>query len=169
MLIVQRITTEWTKDSRGGEGAIARNTTPDAMELPPLAGRWPSYLLHDVRFLEWERFDCLSTVTEADMQSHMRIEPLFLHVTPDHVAVSFVWSWQHCGAPERDSHSLFQLSVGQWGQFSCNGRFGAESAMGREWSYHKTVFNIAHVATFNDKLFVESTPHARDSRLAVLK
>lgn len=169
MLIVQRITTEWTKASRGGQGAAQRNATSDALRLPPLAGSTPHYLLHDIRFLEWEDYECLSDVIESDGQTHIRIEPLFIHVTKKHVATRFLWSWRHCGAPERDSHDLFQLSVGQWGRFTCNGRFGAESSSGREWGYHKTVFNIALADQFDESLFVQTHPDADVSRLAVLK
>ncbi len=41
MLVVQRITTEWTKASRGGSGADTRNATPDATlwERPPFVGQ----------------------------------------------------------------------------------------------------------------------------------
>lgn len=169
MLIVQRITTEWTKASRGGDSATKRNATPNAMQLPPLAGASSGYLLHDIRYLEWEHFECHADVVESDFQTHIRIEPVFLHVTREHVTARFVWSWHHCGAPERDSHDLFHLSLGQWGRFTCNGRFGAESSSGREWGYHKTVFNVALTELFDKNLFIETTPDAEDSRLAVLK
>ena len=169
MLIVQRITTEWTKASRGGDDAAVRNATPDALRLPPIANAAPDYLLHDIRFLEWENYECHSDVIESDAQTHIRIEPLFIHATKELVTTRFVWSWHHCGAPERDSHDLFQLSAGQWGRFTCNGRFGAESSSGREWGYHNTVFNVALTESFNEHLFIETTPDADDSRLAVLK
>lgn len=169
MLIVQRITTEWTKTSRGGDGAARRNATPAAVTLPPISDADADYLFHDNRFLEWERFQQYSRLTESSIQPHIRVEPLFLHVSSNSVATRFVWSWHHCGAPERESHDLFQLSLGEWGQFSCNGRFGAESSSGREWGYHKTVFNIAFVPQFTDDLFIQSKPNACDSRLAVLK
>lgn len=169
MLIVQRITAEWTKASRGGDGAADRNAIPDALRLPPLAGAAPGYLLHDVRFLEWENFECRSDVYESEAQTHIRIEPLFMHATKELVRTRFVWSWHHCGAPERDSHDLFQLSVGQWGRFTCNGRFGADSASGRQWRYHETVFNVALTEQFDENLFKQTAPNAEDSRLAALK
>jgi hypothetical protein len=36
MLVVQRIKTEWTKNSRGGRVAMERNFTPEALLLPPI-------------------------------------------------------------------------------------------------------------------------------------
>lgn len=169
MLIVQRITTEWTKASRRGDGATKRNATPYAMRLPRLAGDVASYLLHNVRYLEWEDFECHADVFESETKTHIQIEPLFLHVTKERVTARFVWSWHHCGAPERDSHDLFHISLGQWGRFTCNGRFGAESSSGREWGYHKTVFNVALADLFDEDLFIETTPDADSSRLAFLK
>ncbi len=169
MLIVQRITTEWTKASRGGDSAAERNATPNALRLPPLASAVPDYILHDIRFLEWENYECHSEVRGSEARTLVRIEPLFIRATKELVTTRFVWSWHHCGAPERNSHELFQLSVGQWGRFTCNGRFGAESSSGREWGYHKTVFNVALTEQFDETLFIQTTPNADDSRLAVLK
>ena len=50
LVLLQSICTIWTKASRGGASATARNGTPDALELPALAfplteGR---FLLHEV-------------------------------------------------------------------------------------------------------------------------
>ncbi len=169
MLIVQRITTEWTKASRGGSGAAARNAVPDALPVPAPADPASDRLLHDVQFPEGEQFDGQASMTPLSSQVHIRLEPVVLRVTSQLVATRFVWSWHHCGAPERDSHDLFQLSPGQWGRFTCNGRFGAESSCGREWGYHKTIFNIAFVKQFDSHLFVTTTPSADESRLAVLR
>jgi hypothetical protein len=169
MLQIQRITTKWTKLSRGGDGAVRRNATPDGLPIPPISDSSADYILHDNRFLEWEEFDHNSTLTVLNIEPHILLEPLILHITSDYVATRFIWSWNHCGAPERDSHDSFQLSLGQWGRFTCNGRFGHESSFGREWIYHKTVFNVAFVRDFRSDLFLQSIPNANDSRLAVLK
>lgn len=169
MLVVQRITTEWTKISRGGDGATKRNVTPIAMELPPLAGVSSNYLLHNIRYHEWKDFAYQADVVELDASTHIRIEPVFLQFTENVVEVRFVWSWHHCGAPERDSHDLFRLSLGQWGRFTCNGRFGAQTLCGSEWRYHKTVFNIAVIDEFDENLFIATSPNAEGSRLAQLK
>ncbi len=169
MLIVQRITTEWTKASRGGVGATLRNATPDVLEIPSPTRTMPGYILHDVRYSEHEHFECHSRIFESDAQTHIRIEPVCLHLTKHTVAARFVWSWRHCGAPERDPHDVFQLSHGEWGRFTCNGRFGAESSSGREWGYHKTVFNIALTDVFDVRIFTKTDPIADDSRLAILK
>jgi hypothetical protein len=35
MILIQRITVEWTKESRGGRGAAVRNSFPEAFTVPP--------------------------------------------------------------------------------------------------------------------------------------
>lgn len=169
MIVVQRITTEWTKDSRGGEGALKRNATPDAVELPLIAYPTAQYILHDVRYLESKGFVPDATVTESSCSQSIRAEPLILSVSKRQISVRFVWSWHHCGAPERDSHDLFRLDAGQWGRFTCNGRFGAESTAGREWGYRKTVLNVALLETYDTHVFTETTPVTEKSSLASLR
>lgn len=169
MLVVQRITTRWTKSSRGGDAAARHNATPLGMQLPPLPGATPGYLFHDVRFQEWDDFACHASVVESAARNDVRIEPLFLHVTRTRVTARFVWSRRHCGAPERDSHDLFRLELGQWGRFVCNGRFGADSFAGCAWTYHRTVFNVALIEDLDRDMFIDSTPDAQAARLAVLR
>lgn len=169
MIVVQRIRTEWTKDSRGGDSASTRNATPDALELPLLADPRTGYLLHDVRYCESKQYVADATRTESSGGIPVPIEPLLLSVAKREVVTRFVWSWHHCGAPERNSHDMFRLRVGQWGRFTCNGRFGAQSTAGREWSYHKTVFNVAFLEIFDEQVFTRTPPSADESAIASLR
>ena len=146
-----------------------RNATPKAVKIQATTSATPGYILQNVRFLENDHFQCRSSVAESDAQTHTRIEPIFLHLTKHKVAVRFVWSWRHCGAPERNSHNVFQLVYGEWGRFACNGRFGAQSSSGCAWEYHKTIFNIALTEYFDEDLFIGTDPVVDDSRLALLK
>lgn len=168
MLIVQRITTEWTKASRGGDGATHRNATPETLVVPPIVAADADYVLHDNRYPERQGFRHDFTLTQAATRPHVRLEPLFLHVTKTSVAARFIWSRRFCGAPERESQDLFRLSPGEWGRFSCNGRFGPESSSGGEWRYHKTVFNVAFLPRFDADVFIRVKPHVSAARLAML-
>src|SRR5258708_11955431 len=58
LVVIQSICTIWTKASRGGVGASARNRTPDALELPALTFPFPEpvFLLHEVIYTERDRF-----------------------------------------------------------------------------------------------------------------
>ncbi|MEM9411353.1 MAG: hypothetical protein AAGA30_09585 [Planctomycetota bacterium] len=169
MLVIQRINSKWTKSSRGGDMAAKRNATPLALILPPKVETTSGLILHDVRFFERENFKCDSQFFESITRSHVRLEPLLIRVSKHQVTTRFIWSWHHCGAPERDSHDLFHLESHQWGRFACNGRFGAESSSGRAWGYHKTVFNVGFINDFDRKVFVNTLPNFDDAQLALLK
>ncbi len=169
MILIQRITVEWTKESRGGRGAAVRNSFPEAFTVPPFDQSNDAFIVHSVRFREWENFvnledlKCFSTAKEA------QIEPLRIHPHEDHLVVRFVWDAMHCGAPERSSHEIFHVARGHWGRFLCNGRFGPVSSWGCQWHYHKTIFNIAFVDSLDPSLFVNSQPQSVQDRLAILK
>src|SRR2546429_7563422 len=57
-IILQNISTIWTKASRGGSNASARNHPPEALELPELALLGPAdgFLLHTVVYTEEDHF-----------------------------------------------------------------------------------------------------------------
>jgi hypothetical protein len=169
MLIVQRIITEWTKASRGGTGAAKRNATPIALPLPPIHPSGSSYVLHDVQYQEDNEFAPRFSTQDLELAPHFLVEPLLIHVTKEQIELRFQWSWNYCGAPERESHDLFPLAIGNWGRFTCNGRFGATTHCGSDWFYRKTVFNIALMAQFDTKVFLETLPVADKSSLARLR
>ena len=169
MLIVQRITTDWTKASRGGDAASIRNSVPEAFALPTIPDCDCDYIFHEIHARENEGFTCRDTLIESRLSGHLHIGPFFIHIAHDHISTRFVWSWHECGAPERPSQTLFKLNEGQWGQFKCNGRFGAQSTTGREWGYRKSVFNVAFLRSFNSEVFVNSDPTTREARLAALR
>ena len=169
MLIVQRIITEWSKAFRGGDEAGRRNATPEALLLPPVRDASANYLFYDNRFLERNCFRHDANLAESTLLQQLRIEPLVLSIAADTIKATFAWSWHHCGAPVRKPQELFRLTLGEWGQFVVNGRFGAQSTAGREWGYHKTVFNIALTPEFIPTLFVDSAPHSHVSLLASLQ
>ena len=169
MILIQRITTEWTKASRGNHGATVRNAFRDAYPLPPIAQTRNPFIVHTVRFREWDNFELRENLTESSSATSAEIEPLRIYPHDDHLVVRFVWDWMYCGAPERDSHEIFHVPLGEWGRFICNGRFGPTSSSGCVWHYHKTVFNIAFVESCEPSLFVDSKPRSVQDRLAILK
>lgn len=169
MLVVQRIRTNWKKLSRGGEKATIRNATPTGFEIPWRKNESTRILLHDIKMCEWRDFLPEVSIGELEPQSHIRLEPLFLRISSAGVALRFEWSWQHCGAPERLSHDLFSLTQGEWGRFECNGRFGATTQCGSEWTYHKTTFNVAVMDDERADLFLQSCPNQRATQIRHLK
>lgn len=169
MLIVQRIQTRWTKLSRGGKLAALRNSTPHGISLADIPVQHEACMFHEIEFDECNNFRPETVARFEKPTSHFQIEPVFFHVTQTHCELRFNWSWAHCGAPERESYSLFKLAPGQWGQFICNGRFGPQTMSGDEWRYQQTVFNVGYKTSPNCRLFVDNEPDARGSSLAILK
>ena len=169
MILVQRITTEWTKASRGGRGAAVRNSFPEAFPLPPFDSTIGTFIVHSVRFREWDNYECREDLNGYNSATDAHIEPIWIYHHGDHLVVRFVWDWMQCGAPERDSHEIFHVAQGKWGRFSCNGRFGPTSSSGCVWHYHKTVFNIAFIDSHDANLFVSSKPQSVQDRLAMLR
>lgn len=164
-LAIQRIVTNWTRDSRGGKKASARNETPEALPLPITSEVGHDVLLHDVRYREGQDFKYSSTCVESDFESLIRMEPLYIYTSADSVKLRFVWTRVECGAPERECFNLFELGSGQWGRFICNGRFGDDCM----WHYHKTVFNIALTKKINDIVFISTPPSKYSESIFHLK
>jgi hypothetical protein len=169
MILIQRITTEWTKASRGGRGATVRNSFPEAFPVPPFDATISPFVVHTVRFREWENFERHEDLNGFGSATDAHIEPIRIYNHNDHLVVRFVWDWMQCGAPERESHEIFQLVPGKWARFVCNGRFGPTSSSGCVWHYHKTVFNIAFNQSPDADLFVATMPQSVQNRLAKLK
>lgn len=169
MLIIQRIKTTWTKASRGGENASKRNTVPCASTLPSFSLPTNEYLLHDIRYDETNAFRGETQYRNIAHSGSVFLGPLLLYVRPRQAEAKFVWSAHECGAPERVSHPLFTLKLGEWGRFECNGRFGATSKSGQAWTYQHSLFNVAFVEGFSSDLFTSSEPTAKMSQMAMLR
>ena len=167
MIIIQKVKVEWTKASRGGSGAEERNKVPEAFRLPIEVVQVRDFIFHTVGCLESNAFACeadFETVVAPDRPDTL---PLKIQWSAGVVETRFIWSKNECGAPRRNSHSLFQLQPGQWGRFICNGRFSKDWDIS-EWTYHKTVFNVAYVSEYDRDLFCHVSPNFEAKRLARL-
>jgi hypothetical protein len=165
LLIVQRIRTEWTKNSRGGAAAGVRNTVPEALRLPSQGvGRG---VLHDVHYRETDEFLCKETVRQIDLEESWELASLQLHSYSDQIAARFVWSWHGTGAPERKSHDAFVLRRGEWGRLKCNGRHS--DADSGAWWYQQDVFNVAWMEALDPARFLNTIPNFNVAELARLR
>jgi hypothetical protein len=167
MLIVQRIQTEWTKKSRGGEPATFRNTVPEALPLPSLVDEGADGIVHDVRHRECDDFRPQAAVRPAGFDRTCQLGSLWLYRQVDRLAVRFVWSWHETGAPERKSHDAFVLEPGQWGRLKCNGRFSDHDS--GAWWYRQDTFNVAWIQDFDPNRFLNTMPDFEVVELARLR
>ncbi|MFF3889919.1 hypothetical protein [Streptomyces sp. NPDC001914] len=136
--VVQRVSTSWTKKSRGGSEAARRNAAPTAFLLPPGLRSG----LHEVAMLESESFEPRTQVRDlSEPGTILREVDGLLRVDPPEVSMFSM--------PRRDRRPpAVRLALGQWLQWHVNHRF-----VGRcegAWSYRLETFNILYGAAMPD-------------------
>ena len=139
LVIIQALTTQWTKRSRGSEKASLRNKTPESLPLPSwLLEKDTGCLRHTVAFAESAKFEARELVeldfkpVGVDVVCLKQPEPTWensqtgcVHVLhhEGQLKVSFIGS--EAGAPNRDNQLAFRLCHGEWGRIISNGRFSS--------------------------------------------
>lgn len=162
MIVIQRITTFWTKKSRGGKGAIARNAVPEALTLPSFAAS-AELVVHKVVFDESNAFRRKAEIQKLTMANDWELNPVRLRLLGDQIQVRCMFG----GAPERWPRQAFVLSYGQWGRLAYNRRF-ADSYDG-SWRYEKEVFNVAFADQVRRRQFFDTEPDKTASFLDRLR
>ncbi len=158
MIVVQGITTHWTKAARGAPLATARAAVPEAAELP--AGGRPTpgtALVHALEAREEPGF-ALEEVS-VDLAAPLPVSAFGVRVTVEDARVVVTaradrWSgWP----PRARDQVLLRLAAGEWGRCVRNRRVGG----GRQWTYAKIVVDVAHLthgATLDRRLFLDTEP-----------
>jgi hypothetical protein len=159
-LIIQSICTTWTKQSRGGIHATARNQTPETVEIPVFALLIPddTLLLHTTHYYErnlfqkpWEKID-LQQPTESDQT--FRYNCLKLTRTENSLAATL--EWEHIrGKPRRLDflRTGYTIHPDQWCQVAYNIRIAEEETV-----YKKYILNVGFAASYSPTLFLDTSP-----------
>jgi hypothetical protein len=157
LIVLQRISTIWTKTSRGGAGATARKATPDVMELPPLASApVDGFILHDIAYREDDNFQSPSEQFEQREQTDSaRHDCLEFSMKDRTLVVTLVWE-QGRGAPRRPvfPRTVWSFHPGQWGRITYNFRCASE----HDWIYEKCVMSVGLFHAYSSRLFLEKDP-----------
>jgi hypothetical protein len=157
LIVLQRISTIWTKVSHGGAGATARNATPEVLELPPLACvPVEGFFLHDIAYREDDNFQGLSEQFGQHEQSDpIRLDCLEFAMADRTLVVTLVWE-QSRGAPRRPPfpRTIWSFHPGQWGRVTYNFR----RAGAYDWIYEKCVMSIGLFPAYSSRLFLEKEP-----------
>jgi hypothetical protein len=169
ILIVQSITTIWTRRSSGGAAATLRNAVAKALPLPAEAAfaAPPATILHSVRYHEQDNFaqashSRLETLPGIAVR---RVNELAIYPQPGAVRVAAEWSG-YGGAPHRHPvPNLLLLGPDTWGRVSFNMRTGGDDA---PWTYTNYVINIGYYAAFHAACFVATQPLAQPAFMANL-
>jgi hypothetical protein len=169
--IIQSITTDWDKQSRGAPGAIKRNAIPEALLIPlEKCPRVPYALLeHVVVFSQWRNFDDPQptiSVEAFEPEETIRRRCARIQKLASGLRVSWNYTPQDAGMPLRPSkkNDLFDLSLNQWGRVLYNGRFSEEGG----WWYRKTVLNIGLFENPVASVFIETSPIVVMDKMAKL-
>ncbi|QDT27751.1 hypothetical protein Enr10x_30810 [Gimesia panareensis] len=161
MIIIQHITTLWTKKSRGMPEAEQRNAVPHRLLLPEAPRPLPPVIIHEVIAQEGNDFQ-LKQTTQFPVSEEQYWSFQFQQQS-DQLEVLFTYSWTEHGAPDRGSYTrpLFSLKLSQTGAFSINGRFSSYD--GQYYAAHSV--NLGFVDRFHDNLFLTQAPeHSIDLR-----
>ncbi len=158
LIAIQSICTIWTKASRGGISAMARNRTPEAFELPSFAPQYPNdvFLLHEVVYTENNRFE---HPLEKQVQ-RKRTDPCWyncLRFSPSKNALSVTLEWERSeGVPRRPilPRTAWSLQRDQWGRIIYNLRNTEED----HWIYKKYVISIGFFHSYSPRIFLEAEP-----------
>ncbi len=164
LIVIQKLITRWTKESRGGPAADARNATPGALPIPGTAPGTTGILLHTITFFERDRFAPNPTYSVIEWDAVCELIP-DLELRLDESTLRVRYRYSHAlGAPERPSGGVTHLGPGQWCRVVHNGRMSFD----RGWSYHDTIVNIAN-GTVEHRTFLESPPLDVDDHRAELR
>ena len=166
MILVQEITTIWSKDSRGGPLAATRNAVPETYPLASFVAL-PSQvacLYHTIIFSEANDFaDLKEQLISYMLTQELRFGCVSITPIDEQLQVIYTYDMGCGGAPQRYGlpQLAFSLPPNQWGQILYNGRFPEEYT----WTYRKFVYNIGVFDTVEENVFVQIVPKHRHDRL----
>ncbi|MFY0526895.1 hypothetical protein ACN28I_28415 [Archangium gephyra] len=177
-LFIQLLTTEWTKDSRGGAGARVRDATPLALELPEaLSGVWRegAFPLHHVYFSEQRRF--LAREWTEVRRGRPFVELEAFRVERSEAGVRVLLDYGKMGMPGRlewsglsrgERHEeLFRLTPGEWARGVYNERIQYWET--GHWGYCKHVLNVGLLCDAGREAFVRTAPETEVRREFLLR
>lgn len=159
MIVIQAVTTRWTKASRGAPQAGVRAGVPAAATLPvPLrAGAAGGALVHQLEALEERGFTLDEVAVDDEAAPPVTVAGVRVAQQGDLVEVTRLGArWQGWPPRERD-RVVFRLAPGEWGRAVRNLRIGGAG----DWRYAKFAVNVAHLSdpvTFDPDLFVAAPP-----------
>lgn len=171
MFIIQAISTDWTKASRGGSNAARRNNVPEQIPIPTGLGAVSAHSLvfHQVKYTEDDDFlePRLNRVEVQAMPEEGSRYNNFLVVRPSDGTLRVVCEWGNVpGAPKRyPTCTETVLQPDQWMRV----RYNIRRSRGEEqWIYEKWVFNVAIPATLSPRIFLDNEPSKVQSEMADL-
>ncbi len=171
MLLIQAISTEWTKTSRGGSNATRRNGVPEQLAIPVTfdPASTSGVMLHRVGYSEGNGFlvphlDWIAV--QAVPEEGIRYNN-FLVLHPSDGSLRITCEWGNLpGAPKRyPARVQTALEPDQWMRLRYNARLSRGEGL---WVYEKWIFNIAVLRTLSSRIFLDTEPSEIRSEMADL-
>ncbi|GAA5066187.1 hypothetical protein HNP84_001189 [Thermocatellispora tengchongensis] len=141
MVVVQRIVTRWSKQSRGAAEATRRGALPTALPVPPAPEGAGPLLLHDVLLDEEAGYAPAETVAAHPLPA--RVAGLALDLREDGVLRVRSTPGFASYPIRRREESLFRLAPGHRGRYLANFRFTGCQCSARWW-YEQWTVNVSH-------------------------
>lgn len=171
-LFLQLLTTEWTKESRGGAGARVRNTTPMASVLPDVwSGAGDAlFQVHHVYFCEQRHFLRREWTEVRKGKPFMQVEAFRVERSDEGVRVLLDYGkmgmpgrleWSGLSRGERHEE-LFRLTPGDWARGVYNERIQYWET--GHWGYCKHVLNVGLLCDAELDVFLRTAPAAEVRR-----
>lgn len=166
ILIVQHISTYWSKASRGGPLARVRNAVPLAL---PISKRPPSgavSVFHEAQFKERCEFKPVEDfIVDSPAVPRGRALCIRAGLGADGAWASYDYDNQCGGAPARPGVTKKLIApLVRFVSIISNGRFSSPSY--GDWFYEKHVVNVGQFASFDPDCFTETEPveYTRDGK-----
>lgn len=153
ILLIQEITTWWTKASRGADRATLRTAVPQALSLPTSlhSVSEPTLLSHQVRYDEKNDFrvPLSSTLSTQPFHQTLHRDNIVISLNQSVAQIHLGWIF---GTPRRHSvHNILTIAPSEWGQVCFNYRY--TTGDGGPWRYALWVFNIGLFFTCQPDIF----------------
>lgn len=152
-LVLQTLSVEWTKKSRGAPGATLRNSVPRYLTLPDDVLQSERWWRHQVSFHEFADFVPATQHLDVLAEGFERSVGLRVAEKDGLLRCYFEWSTS-VGAPDRSEFApggrfAFSLEPQQTGRLTYNGRL----AFDHGWQYHQVTHNVGWVDECDAQLF----------------
>jgi hypothetical protein len=170
IVIVQQIEVEWSKASRGGQGAVWRNAVREVAKVPlnRIVASDLVLVQQKLWFFERNKF----ALPKETIILNPTVKPLVIgcvsvDYSDDAVVAGFAFNSACGGAPNRSGiRQTLVLTLNEWGQIVYNGRFAP--AYDGDWWYEKMVVNVGIFDPPSNSVFTRSQPNQTCSAMAHL-
>jgi hypothetical protein len=157
-IIIQNICTSWTKASRGGINASARNRTPEAWKLPalPIPSSENALFLHEIVYGEQDLFQHpIERLKQREITNPFRHDCFKFSFQGNTLRITFEWERSY-GVPKRLNfpRTEFFLQEHQWMRIIYNLRTSYDYG----WGYKKQIYNISFFSLASPNIFTEEVP-----------